>query len=1089
MPQPQRGFVGRITDYFIRSQVTVLIIVTLVVFGISAALFTPKEKDPQIEAPAANVFLTYPGAPATVVEDTVTQPMEAKLREIPGVDNIYSVSRAGRARITVNFFVGEDFENSLFELQNKVFNWQDILPSGVDYTVKPIIVDDVPIVTLTVMGDGYTDNELRRVGEHLLQALRQVPDTGNLTITGGQPRTIQVDLDPARLASYRLSPPRIAQRLEEANQRFHAQDITVGRERLFIEGGNLFQTATDVGNTVVGRGQNNQPIYLRDVATVRDGYGDRTTLSRIHYREDWPATEPYPDLDLQPSGEFVEKPAMTIGIAKKEGTNAVTVAQAIFDKADQLKADLPPDVELAVSRNNGRSASMAVNSLYTSLAQSVGIVTVLLLLFLGWRDALIVALAIPLTLGGTLLVGWIAGQTINRITLFALILSLGILVDDGVAVTENIHRHLEERPNASFKDKIEAAVEAVDELGGAILLSTLTIILAIVPMAFVTGLMGPYMQPIPFNLPVAMIISTTLAVTVVPYLGVRLIKVKQNQGDDSDEGDHQEAAPETDEGPPQTRVYRFYRWLMQPLLDHKSRRRILIGLVFGLLLATATLPLVKAVRFRMLPKIDEERFLVQLDMPLGTELVRTEAVTRELEAALRQDPQLVQFESYVGTGAPIDFNGLFRGYNLREGEHLADIRAHLTDDSARSPSSEDIVFRLRPELTAIAHQNNARIALIEVPPGPPVRSVMRAEVYGPDYGRIREIARNVRRLFTDTEGVVDVNDSVKNQIPQMRLVVDRLQANQVNLTTGAIAQSIRMAVAGADVSTLQVPGELTPVAINVRFAEANRRSIADLAVIQLPTSDGRLVPLSELVTFEAAPFDQPIFHKDQRPVAYVSGEMGDRSPVYATLDQIFYFWNNPLPDGYAVEWEGEWSLTLEVFRDLGLAMLVAILLIYLLLVAWFRSFKTPVIILGAIPLALIGILIGFSLNGVYFSATAMIGVIALAGIVVRNAIVLLEFVRQKLDEGEKLKPAIIEAGAVRFRPIMLTSITTMLGTMTILTDPVWSGLAWTLLTGMLTSSALTLIIIPLIYYGDLRKQRRHSKSTTQITGQIPGKSK
>jgi len=344
MPQSQRGFVGRITDYFIRSQVTILIIVTLVVFGISAALFTPKEKDPQIEAPAANVFFTYPGAPATVVEDTVTQPMEAKLREIPGVDNIFSVSRAGRARITVNFFVGEDFENSLFELQNKVFNWQDVLPSGVEYTVKPIIVDDVPIVTLTVMGDGYTDDELRRVGEHLLQALRQVPDTGNLTITGGQPRTIQVDLDPARLASYRLSPPRIAQRLEEANQRFHAQDITVGRERLFIEGGNLFQTATDVGNTVVGRGQNNQPIYLQDVATVWDEYGDRTTISRIHYREDWPATDPYPDLDLQPSGEFIEKPAMTIGIAKKEGTNAVTVAQAIFDKADQgyqLKAGKP----------------------------------------------------------------------------------------------------------------------------------------------------------------------------------------------------------------------------------------------------------------------------------------------------------------------------------------------------------------------------------------------------------------------------------------------------------------------------------------------------------------------------------------------------------------------------------------------------------------------------------------------------------------------------------------------------------------------------------------------------------------------------
>lgn len=1075
MTNAQHGIVGRITNYFIRSQVTLLIVAALVVFGLSAAIFTPKEKDPQIEAPAANVFLTYPGAPATVVEETVTQPMEAKLREIPGVDNIFSVSRAGRSRITVNFFVGEDFENSLFELQNKVFNWQDVLPGNVDYTVKPIIVDNVPIVTLTVMGEGYTDNDLRRVGEHLLQDLRRVPNTGNLTITGGQPRTIQVDLDPIRLASYGLSPPRIAQRLQQENQQFVSQGIQVGRDRLFIEGGNLFQTATEVGNTVVGRGQGNQPIYLRDVATVRDDYGDRTTYSRIHYRQDWAVTDPYPDLDLQPQGEFVERPAITIGIAKKAGTNAVTVAQSIFERVDQLRPELPPGVEIAVSRNNGRSASMAVNSLYRSLAQSVAIVTVLLILFLGWRDALIVALAIPLTLGGTLLVGWIAGQTINRITLFALILSLGILVDDGVAVTENIHRHLEERPNASFREKMTLAVEAVDELGGAILLSTLTIILAIVPMAFVSGLMGPYMQPIPFNLPVTMIISTTLAITVVPYLGVRLIKVQQSgQSHPADDSQSQagsyEGAAQSQNDPPQTRVYRLYRWLMQPLLDHKSRRRLLIGVVFGLLLATLALPLTKAVRFRMLPKIDEERFLVQVDAPLGTDLEATDAIARELETVIRQDSQVVQFESYVGTGAPIDFNGLFRGYNLRAGEHLADMRVHLTDDSARSPTSEDIVFRLRPQLTAIAAANNARIALIEVPPGPPVRSVMRAEVYGPDYEQIRGLAQEVRQQFAETEGVVDIDDSVKNQIPQMRLVVNRQKASQTNLTTGEIAQTLRMAVAGADVSTLRVPGELTPVAINVRFAATSRRRIEDLAAIQLPTPDGQRVPLSELVSFEATNFDQPIFHKDQQPVAYVSGEMGDRSPVYATLDQLFYYRRNPLPEAYRVAWEGEWSLTLEVFRDLGLAMLIAILLIYLLLVAWFRSFKTPVIILGAIPLALIGILIGFSLNGVYFSATAMIGVIALAGIVVRNAIVLLEFIRQQLDAGEKLRAAILQAGAVRFRPIMLTSVTTMLGTMTILTDPVWSGLAWTLLTGMLTSSALTLIIIPLIYYGDLRSR-------------------
>ncbi len=1078
----QRNIVGHITAYFINSQVTILVIAALVIFGVAAAVFTPKEENPQVVVPSANVYLDYPGAPAEVVEKTVTNPIESKIRELTGIDEIFSVSRDSQSKITVQFYVGQDWEDSLFKLQNKLFNWQDILPEGADYIVKPIIVDNVPIVTLTVTGEGYSDNELYRIGERLLDDLRSIPNTGRLTITGGHPRAIRVDLDPDQLASYELSPASIAQRLQQENVKLPAGDVAVGKNRIFLEGGQLYQSAQEIGNTIVGQSEpGNNPIYLRDVADVRDAFTERETYSRIQFREDWDTTDPYPSHSLHPEEEFREQPGVTLGIAKKEGTNAVTVAKQIFQRVDELRSELPPGVEVAVSRNDGREASQAVGELYTSLIQAIIIVITLLVIFLGWREASIVAFAIPLTLAGTLLVGWIAGQTINRITLFALILSLGILVDDAIAVTENLHRHFAERPNMSAREKVQEGISAVNELGMPILLSTITVILAFIPMGFVTGMMGPYMGPLPFNVPVAMLISTGLAMSVTPYLGVKLIKIKHRHNESSGNGNAGDAENPT-EAP--NAVYRLYRRVMEPLLDSGTRRRFVIFVIVGMLLATLVLPLTKAVKFRMLPKADENTFLVQLDNPLGTNLEQTNQVMKELEKVVAQDPDVVQFETYVGTGAPIDFNGMLRGNIDREGEHLGDIRVHLTHKSARKAQSEDVVLRLRPKLREIAQENNAIVKLVEVPPGPPVRSTMLAEVYGPDYEKIRDVAKDVREVFTETKGVVDVDDSVKNTIPQMRLVVDRQKLNQMGLSTSEVAQTISMAVNGSQVSVLQVPGELTPVPIEVRFAESDRDNINDLTRIQIPTSNGNLIPLAELVKFESATVDQPIFHKNQDQVAYVFGEMGAteempsaaRSSVYAVIDQLIHFFRNPLPDGYHIKWEGEWDLTLDVFRDLGLAMIVAVMLIYLILVGQFRSFKVPLIILGSIPLAMIGILIGFSLNGVYFSATAMIGVIALAGIVVRNAIVLLEFVSDRRKEGIELKESVIEAGAVRFRPILLTSVTTMLGTLSILSDPVWSGLAWTLLCGMLTSSALTLVIIPLMYFGDQQKLQFKEKA-------------
>lgn len=1060
------SLVGRLTAYFINSQLTILVIVALVIFGLGAVLLTPKEENPQIVVPAADIYLPYPGAPATVVEKTLTTPIEAKLRELPGVEHIYSASQDSGGKITVQFFVGQNWEDSLFKLQNHLYSYQDLLPPGARYLVKPVIIDDVPIVTLTITGKNYSDNQLRRIGERLLEDLRSIPNTANLTITGGHPRTIRVDLDPDKLSSHKLSPAQIAQRLQGENARLPAGDVSVGANRLFIEGGNLFQSAADVGEIIVGFGQGTtSPIYLRDVASVVDDFGDRTTLSRIHYRQDWDVSNPSPNSTARPTQAFIAQPAITIGIAKQKGTNAVTVAQQIFKRVEELKPQLPPGVTIAVTRNDGQTAARAVGDLYQSLGLAIVTVVGLLVIFLGWRESTIVAFVIPLTLAGTLAVGWMAGQTINRITLFALILALGTLVDDAIAVTENIHRYFEEKPGMNWRQKTQAAIAAVNELGTPVILSTITVILAFIPMAFVTGMMGPYMGPIPFNVPVAMLVSTTLALTVTPFLALRLIKI-QTQSPHPQSGEGQPAAIEN------TRIYRWYAGLMSPLLDSASRRRFVLFCITGLLLASFILPLSQTVKFRMLPKANKDTFLVQVDAPLGTELAETDRTVREMETILQQDPEVTHFETYVGMGSPIDFNGMLRGATDRRGEHFADIRVHLTNKDARAIQSEGIVFRLRPKLTAVAEGHNAIVKLVEDPPGPPVRSTLLAEIYGSDYDRLRQLAKQVRQVFAHTAEVVDIDDSVKNQMPQMRLLVDREKVNRAGLSTQDIVQTLNLAIAGSHVSTLQVPGELAPVGIQVRFADANRQSIDDLARIQLPTAKGDLVPLTELVTFQPTTVDQPILHKDQRRVTYVMGEMGNRSSVYAVLEQLIYFFQHPLPPGYSIQWDGEWKLTLDVFRDLGLAMLVAVLLIYLILVGQFRSFKVPLIILGSIPLALIGILLVFAVNGVYFSATAMIGVIALAGIVVRNAIVLLEFVGDKLKEGGDLKQSILEAGAVRFRPILLTSVTTMLGTLSILNDPVWSGLAWALLGGMLTSSVLTLFVIPLMYYGDRVNQKQ-----------------
>ena len=1070
------GLVGHITGYFINSQLTILLVLALAVFSIGTFILVPKEENPQINVPGAAVTFSYPGAPAEVVEKSVTTIIEGRIRELEGIDHIYSTSVNSGGEVDVQFLVGRDWEKSIFNLQDQLFASRDLLPSGVTYEVHPSHTDDVPIVTLTLTGKDYTDNQLHRVGERILEELRKIPDTGYLTINGGKPRLIAIDLNPDKLASYKLSPATIAQSLQAANSQLPAGDVSNGKNRLYIQGGSLFQSAGDVAQTIVGFSSGHSPIYLRDVATIRDDFGDRTSYSRIHFRSDYDLISPHPHIKERPTAAFVIQPAITIGVAKKKGTNAVSVAEEIFHRIQELKPQLPTGVDVAVTRNDGYTAESTVENLFHELIVATVVVVVMMMIFLGWRDSLIVAVVIPLTLGTTIGIGYLSGHTINKVALFALIISLGILVDDGVVIVENIHRRFELKPHLSFKEKLAEATEAVSEIGSPTVLATLTVVLAFYPLRYITGLVGPYLAPLSFNVPIAMILSLILAITVTPYMAVRMIKLSHS----SESHDLHS-----------TRIYRWYSAIMQPLMSSRTRRRFVILTVAGLLMFTLTFPLTQAVKVRVLPKGNDSNFLVQIDAPSGTGLEETNQIVQEVEAVLQQQLEIINFETYVGTYAPVDFAAMFRGTSNRSDKHNAEIRVHITDQTTRSITTENLVIQLRPMVEEVASRHQAVVKFLEKPPGPPQRATVLAEIYGPDYAQLRELAKRVRQVFNDTKKVVDIDDSTRNQIPQMELTVYQDKAMRAGITRTDVAQTLNVLLTGQDVSTMKIPGEILPVGIQLRFAEEFRHGLDDLNRIQLPNSTGSLVPLSELVNQRANTVDQVILHKDQQPVSYVTGEMGNRSSIYAVFDQLFYFLRHPLPAGYWIKWDGEWKTTTDLFRDIGLALTAATAMIYMLLVGQFHSFKIPVIILGSIPLSLIGILIAFALNGAYFSALSLIGVIALAGMVIRNSIVLLEFIHERAEAGADLQHAILEAGAVRFRPILLTSMAAILGNAPILLDSIWAGLGWTIITGMMASSALTLVVIPLIYYGERLQRSKtssisHDSDLTQDNTTDPG---
>jgi len=1040
---------GKITQYFINSQLTILLMAATAILGLFALWFTPREENPQIVVPAANVMVMMPGARAQEVEELVSKRLESKLWEIPGVEDVYSVSMNSMSVVTVKFFVGQDKERSMVKLYDKMMSNMDFSPPGASQPlVKPIDVDDVPIVAVTFSpapGATYDDAQLRLVADHVLDELRKVPGVGTTTVIGGRSRQVRVTLDPMRIAGYGLSPLQIAQAINVSNANLMSGELEQGDRKLSLETGGFFTTAADVKNAVVGVA-NGKPVYLGDVADITDGFEETSKLTRIAFGAGHEHKDGHGSVQAPPA-QAGERPAVTVALAKRQKLNAVKISDQILAKLEELKkSQVPPGIDLTVTRNDGKTANDAVNELVFHLAVSIIVVIILLYFALGWREAAIVALAIPLTLFITLAIGMLFGQTINRITLFALILSLGLLVDDAIVVVENIHRHYQLEQHS----RLQGAILAVNEIGMPTILATVTVVLAFMPMAFVTGMMGSYMKPIPFNVPVAMVTSLFVAFIVTPWASYRLMKGDAHNG-------HAQS-------PEETKIYKAYKKVLGPLLESHGKRKMFMSIIIGVFLVTMTFPAVQWVKFRMLPKANKNTFLVSIDMPAGTAIENTDRVARAVGDYLRHIPEVTDYESFVGTGSVIDFNGLLRGGAFREASHFADIRVNLTDKEERSRSSEKLVLAIRPDIDKIANEQGANIKLVEDPPGPPVRATVVAEITGPDYNKQREIAGEIRALFAKTAEVVDIDDSVKEKQEKYQLVVDKEKAALSGISTEQIVQTMRMSVAGMAVSTLHKPEAKNPIAIFLRLPKGERAGLSDLDKVFVSGPTGNQVPLSSLVKVVPSEMDKAVYHKNLEPVTYVYGEMGDRSQVYAVIDMMKHLWKHTLPEGYKIKWDGEMKLTLDVFRDLGAAMGVALIAIYLLLVGRFRSFTIPVVIMAAIPLSMIGIMPGFAMTGVYFSATSMIGVIALAGIVVRNSIVLLEFILDKKQEGMPLNQALLEAGAIRTRPIVLTAAAAILGSAVIVTDPVWSGLALALIFGMLASTALTLVVIPLFYF-------------------------
>jgi multidrug efflux pump subunit AcrB len=1044
---PKLGIAGKLAKAWIHSKLTPLLIVSSILVGAFSVIMLPREEEPQIIVPMIDVMVAMPGASAREVEERVTKPMEKFLWEIPGVEYIYSTSSPGMGMAIVRFKVGEDEEKSIVKLNQKMHANFDLSPPGaMPPLVKPRSIDDVPILALTLHSKRYNDFELRRVAAQVHDAIKQVGEVSEVTLLGGQKRELKVTLDASRLSGYNLAPMQVMGALGQSNQTLPAGKSNSGNREIVLEAGGWIKNTEDAKNIVVAVSAG-RPVYLRDVAAVEDT-----------------GEEPSQYVQFAASGRF--EPAVTISVAKRKGTNAISVADAVLHRVEGLKGTLiPSDVEMTITRHYGETASEKSNELLFHMGIAVVSVSLLIALVLGFRESLVVFTAIPVTLALTLTVFYLYGYTLNRITLFALIFSIGILVDDAIVVVENIVRHTR-LPQNEGRSLADVAVEAVDEVGNPTILATLTVIAAILPMAFVGGLMGPYMRPIPIGSTAAMVFSLIVAFLVTPWAAVRLLKSGGGHGHDHGED----------------RATVLYRRVMGKLLHVQALRYGFLLTVVVLLLGSMGLVYVQFVKVKMLPFDNKSEFQVIVDMPEGTTLEETAKVTRLLAEATFAQPEVVNAQTYVGTASPYNFNGLVRHYFMRRGSNMADIQVNLLGKGERKLKSHEIAKQVRARLLPIARAHNARMKVAEVPPGPPVLQTLVAEIYGPTAEGRNKVAAQILSIFEKTDGVVDADWYVEDAQPKQTWRVDREKAALNGVSTSDVAQTMMIASAGMSAGLLHVDSAKEDVPITLRVDRATRSDLDRLRSLKVMGRGGNLVPLAELVQVENSEVEKSIYHKNLMPVTYVTADVAGamESPVYAILDLGPKISKIPVEGGYEIEqytahqpfedvkysmkWDGEWHITYEVFRDLGIAFAAVLVLIYVLVVGWFQSFLTPLIIMAAIPFSLVGILPAHGMMDAFFTATSMIGFIAGAGIVVRNSIILVDFVELRLQEGMPLDEAVIDAGAVRFRPMMLTAAAVVVGSIVILFDPIFQGLAIALMAGEIASLALSRMTVPIVYF-------------------------
>jgi multidrug efflux pump subunit AcrB len=1065
------GVSGRIAQAFQSARITPLLALVALLLGLFAVIVTPREEEPQIDVTMANVIVPFPGASVRDVEQAVATPAEQVLSQIAGVEHVMSTSRPGVAVLTVQFEVGVPRTEALVRLHDTLRANADWLPRGLgvgEPIVKPRGIDDVPIVTLALYATDPAAGaaDLERVAHSLETEIKRVRGTREVSTIGGPGRAVTVELDPARMAGTGTTVADLRQALQSANLGLPIGDLVSGDRTVAVESGPFLRDARDVEEIVVGV-RAGRPVFLREVATVRDG----PPPPARHVRHGTAARDGRP---------AAEHPAVTIAVTKKTGENAIDVADAVLARVESLRNTVVPQgVEVAVTRNYGATANDKAVKLIQKLAFATLSVVVLVFVALGRREAAIVGTAVVLTLTATLFASWAWGFTLNRVSLFALIFSIGILVDDAIVVVENIHRHQALHPERTLVEIIPAAV---DEVGGPTILATGTVIAALLPMAFVSGLMGPYMGPIPINASLGMVLSLVIAFVVTPWLARLWMKHVP--------GAHGGGDAHAPTGGLGARLGPIFARVFRPLLDERrgARNRLLLGVgVAALIAGSVALPVLGLVQLKMLPFDNKSEFQVIVDMPAGTPLERTDAVLRELAAHLATVPEVVDWQSYAGTAAPINFNGLVRQYYLRAGGEYGDLQVNLVDKARRHAQSHAIAMRVRPALQEIGRRHGANVKVVEVPPGPPVLAPIVAEIYGPEAQGRREVAKAVRAVMQAHEGIVDVDDSAIADAPRTLLVVDRRKAAMLGVPQQAIVSTLRAGLAGEAAAFLH-DGSKYPAAATLQLPAERHGDLDALLQLAVRASSGRLVPVGELVTVTDTLREQPVHHKDLLPVNYVVGDMAGRvdSPLYGmfairaavasiatpgggTLAEYFVRQPDDPYRGYAIKWDGEWQITYETFRDMGAAYAVGLVLIYLLVVAQFGSYLVPLIIMAPIPLTVVGVLPGHALLGAQFTATSMIGMIALAGIIVRNSILLVDFIRLQVDEDVPLADAIVRSAVTRAQPIVLTGLAAMLGAFFILDDPIFNGLAISLIFGILVSTLLTLVVIPVLYYAAFRR--------------------